>query len=174
MITTELSFKGVYLFEIEKKNDSRGFFTRLYCKNENNILNLNTNWVQMNLSFTERYGTVRGLHYQKQPFAEEKIVRCVKGSIWDVIVDLRIDSNTYNEWMAIELNDNNKKALYIPKGIAHGFQTLSNNVEVMYMHSQFYNAEYESGINYLDKTLNINWPTKITLISQRDLNLPYL
>ena len=173
MIIKELEIDGIFEIQIEKKLDNRGFFSRIYCENEFKNIGLQTKWVQMNLSFTEKLGTIRGMHFQKNPFGEEKIIRCINGSIFDVFVDLRTWSASYGKWISIELDNNRKNAIYLPKGIAHGFQTLTDNVEVIYMHSEFYNKDAESGINYNDPTLKIKWPLEVADISIRDSSLPY-
>ena len=173
MIIKELKIKGVFSIDLEKNEDDRGFFSRIYCESEFKKIGLQTNWVQMNVSFTKKKSTIRGLHYQTKPYSEEKIVRCIKGSICDVFVDLRPDSKTYGKWVSIELNEINKTAIYIPKEFAHGFQTLSDNVEVFYMHSNFYIPNSEAGINYKDPILRISWPNPLTNISTRDAELPF-
>ncbi len=126
----------------------------------------------MNHSFTSAKGTVRGMHFQTQPHSEIKLVRCISGKVADVIVDLRPDSPTFKQFAVFELSAQNKHMIYIPEGFAHGFQTLEDNTELIYLHSNYYNPEFESGIRYNDPALSINWPLEITNISERDLNFP--
>lgn len=174
MIFKKLGLNDVFVVDLNKIEDERGFFSRYYCKDEFKTHNLETQWVQMNTTFTKNKGTVRGLHFQREPMLEAKTVRCFRGSIWDVIVDLRKDSSTFKNWLAIELNETNRSMLYVPKGFAHGFQTLQNNCELLYMHSEFYSPQYECGIRFDDPELNINWPLPIEFVSNRDSNLPQL
>ena len=171
MLFRPLNFEGVYLIELDEINDDRGFFARYFCQNEFKSNNLNYRWVQMNNTMTINKGSIRGLHFQKKPFEEVKLIRCIKGAIFDVIIDLRKDKKTYGKWLGVELNEFNRHMLYIPKGFAHGFQTLQDNTELLYMHSNFYNKESESGINYNDFDININWPLPISNISSKDKNL---
>jgi dTDP-4-dehydrorhamnose 3,5-epimerase len=128
----------------------------------------------MNTTLSKERGTVRGLHFQRPPKEEIKIVRCISGSIWDVIVDIRKSSPTYGKWYAAELNDNNRTMMYVPKGFAHGFQTLADNVELLYLHSEFYSKKNEGGLLYADKTVNIDWPLPVSDISERDKVHPML
>lgn len=174
MIFTPLPLTGAYLIELEKKQDQRGFFARCYCEREFAEQGLETQWVQMNTTLTLKKGTVRGLHYQREPKAEDKIVRCLRGAVLDVIVDLRKKSEGYGRWHAVELNDSNRNMLYVPKGFAHGFQTLTDDVEMLYMHSEFYEPGYEGGVKYDDPGLGIDWPLDVTDISERDKDLPFL
>ena len=165
---TETPLKGSYIITINPIGDSRGWFARTYCKNEFLNIGHNKEWVQINHSFTSLKGTIRGLHFQQKPFTEIKLLRCISGSVFDVIVDLRKDSPTFLKWFGIELSAENKKMLYIPEGFAHGFQTLENNTELIYHHSEFYNAESEAGLRFDDNLLNIIWPLETTEISERD------
>ena len=174
MIFNELPLKGAYTIDLEKREDGRGFFARIFCLDEFEKQGLNISIVQMNTTLSKERGTVRGLHFQRPPKAEAKIVRCIIGSIWDVIVDIRESSPTYGKWYAAELNDNNRTMMYVPKGFAHGFQTLVDNVELLYLHSEFYSAEHEGGLLYNDKTVGINWPSPISEISERDKTHPML
>ena len=167
----ELKLHGAYLISLEKKEDQRGFFARFFCKDEFAKKNLVINYPQMNISFNKVKGTLRGLHYQKHPFGETKLVTCIRGKIFDVIVDLRKQSSSYGKVYCIELSEKNKNIIYIPQGFAHGFQTLVDNTEVFYLHSKKHKPLSEDGINYKDPLLSINWPLKITNISERDLNL---
>lgn len=168
MIFTETPLKGSFIITGEPRGDSRGWFMRSYCKNEFAPIRHAAEWVQMNHSFTAKKGTVRGLHFQREPHAEIKLVRCIAGSVYDVIVDLRKDSATYLQWYGDILSAENKKMMYVPEGFAHGFQALSDDAELLYNHSEFYNAAFESGILYNDPKINIQWPLPITEISDRD------
>ena len=170
MIFKETYLKGAYVIEVDKINDERGFFGRLWCKNEFKKHNLNVNIVQSNVSKSKKKGTLRGMHFQKSPYQETKLIRCTKGSVYDVIIDLRPDSQTYKKWFGIELSENNHKMLYVPESFAHGFLTLESNSEVYYLVTQFYNKEFERGLRYNDPEINIQWPKKILEISEKDNN----
>ena len=165
---TELS--GAYVIEIEKIEDQRGFFSRVWDKNEFKKQGLSSELIQCSVSFNKNKGTLRGMHYQISPSEEIKIVRCTQGKIFDVIIDLRKDSKTYKKWIGIELSQDNYKMLYIPKGFAHGFLTLDENTEIFYQMSNEYNKETAQGIRWNDPTFSINWPSKITIMSERDMN----
>ena len=168
----EAILKDVYIIEIDKIEDERGFFARSFCKNEMEIRGLNTNIVQTNIAFNPFKGTLRGMHFQKAPHEETKFVRCTKGSIYDVVIDLRPESKTFKKWMGIELNEENHKTLYVPKGFAHGYLTLSDNSEISYMVTEYYNSFYERGVRWNDHAFEIQWPGEITVISQKDSNHP--
>ncbi|ADO58841.1 dTDP-4-dehydrorhamnose 3,5-epimerase [Paenibacillus polymyxa] len=171
MIFTETVLSGVYLIGLELLTDVRGHFARAWCQDEFKSHGLECSFVQCNISYNEKKGTLRGLHYQAPPYEEVKIVRCTKGSIYDVIVDLRPDSPTYKQWLSIELSDKNYKMLYIPKGFAHGYQTLSDNTEVFYQVSQMYKAEYARGVKWDDPEFNIEWPEEEKrIMSEKDQN----
>jgi len=174
MIFTPLKLEGAYLIDLEKREDERGFFARYYCEKEFESHGLETKWVQMNTTLSNEKGTMRGLHFQREPMAESKIVRCLRGSIWDVIVDIRKNSSTFGKWISVELKENNRTMLFIPKGFAHGFQTLVDYTELLYMHSEFYSAEQEGGIRFDDPSLNINWPLPVSIISERDKTHPLI
>ena len=169
MNITQLDIKGVYKIIPEVIGDERGGFFRYYCKNEFSGLTKNE-FVQMNHSFNKLKGTLRGLHYQANPHGEEKLVRCIKGEIFDVFVDLRKDSESYLKWQSTILSEKNKEILFLPKGIAHGFITMQDDAHVLYQHTQFYNADFERGIRYNDPKLNIKWPIPTTIVSARDMN----
>lgn len=168
MIFIETKLKGAYIIEIEPKEDERGFFARSWCKNEFEKCGLNSNLAQCNISFNNKKGTLRGMHYQSAPYQEEKMVRCTRGAIYDVIVDLRPNSQTYKQWISVELTSENKKMLYIPKGFAHGFQTLEDNAEVFYQISEFYHPECASGVRWDDEEIRIKWPIEKKIISIKD------
>ena len=167
---TELS--GAVVIELDKQEDERGFFARTYCAREFAAHDLTCNFVQCNLSFNNMRGTVRGMHYQKPPYAEIKLVRCTRGSIYDVIIDLRPQSPTFARHFAIELSAENRLSLYIPAGFAHGFQTLEDGTEVFYQMGNFYEPGSDSGLRYDDPHLSIRWPLPVTAISEKDLNWP--
>lgn len=166
--------EGSYLIKIEQIEDERGFFARSFCLNEFRAMGLEINIAQCNVSFTKRRGTLRGLHYQSAPHEETKLVRCINGSIWDVIVDLRRNSATFGQWYSVELSSSNRLALYIPEGFAHGFQTLIDNTEVEYYMSEYFHADFAKGINWRDPSLAISWPLNVTDISLRDQSFPML
>ena len=174
MIFEETNLEGLYLITPELKCDSRGFFSRIFCQKEFEKIGLQFNIVQASLSLTRRKGTIRGMHFQKEPFAEGKIVQCLKGSIYDVVIDLRPASATFGKWTSAVLNDKNKKMLYIPKGFAHGFQTLISNSEVQYFMSEIYHSNNVSGVRWNDPLLNIKWPIKNPILSDNDKSWPLL
>lgn len=162
------TLKGSFTIDLDIKQDQRGWFTRYYCKDEFSQIDHQKEWVQMNHSFTRLKGSVRGLHFQVQPFREIKLVRCIAGSVFDVIVDLRSGSSTFLEYFGVELSTVNKKMIYIPEGFAHGFQALTDNCELLYHHSEFYTPGKEAGLRYNDPKINIQWPLDVTVISERD------
>jgi dTDP-4-dehydrorhamnose 3,5-epimerase len=165
---------GAYLVELEPIEDERGFFARSFCQNEFRALGLDPVVAQCNVSFNRRRGTLRGLHYQAEPYAEAKLVRCTRGAIWDVIVDLRRSSPTARQWFAVELTAENRWSLYVPAGFAHGFQTLVDDTEVFYQMSEFYHPEAAYGIRWDDPALAIPWPIKDAVVSPRDRAFPRL
>lgn len=165
---TETKLKGSFIIELEKIEDERGFFTRAWDSEIFKNQNLDSKIIQCNISFNKKRGTLRGLHYQASPYEEVKIVRCTRGKVYEVLLDLRKESKTYKEWVSIELEQDDYKILYIPKGFALGFQTLTDNVELFYQMSQKYMAEYSRGIRYDDPSFNIDWPVNIEVISKRD------
>ena len=168
MIFTATPLQGAYTIALDTFMDDRGWFARTYCKNEFDTIGHAGEWVQLNHSFTNQTGTLRGMHYQLPPFGEIKLVRCIAGAVFDVIIDLRKDSITFLQWFGTELSAANKKMIYIPAGFAHGFQTLGDNAELIYHHSQLYTPGVEVGINYDDPKIKIEWPLPITNISERD------
>lgn len=172
MIFFETPLKGAYVIELEKKGDERGFFARSFCKKEFEEIGLNNEIVQINNSFSGYKGTLRGMHYQLEPKAEDKIVRCIRGALYDVIIDLREDSKTFKDWYGIELSAENRKMLYVPKGFAHGFITLEDNTESFYLVTEYYSADLERGIRYNDPQFKIVWPIVPTVISEKDKNHP--
>jgi len=163
--------KDLYILTQLKKLDNRGFFSRVYCSK---FLNKKFKKVcQINKSFSKNKFTLRGLHYQAHPLEEDKIIICTKGSIYDVAVDLRKKSKTYGKWKSIILSENDNKMFLIPKGFAHGFLTLKNNTEVLYLVSQYYNKEKERGYIYNDPNFSIKWPYKPKILSNKDKSLPF-
>jgi dTDP-4-dehydrorhamnose 3,5-epimerase len=172
-VPTELV--DAYLIETEPVWDERGFFERTWCRDEFAANGLDAAWVQSSTSFNPRKGTLRGLHYQAEPFPETKLIRCTRGSAFDVIVDLRPHSSTVNKWASFELTAQAHRALYVPPGFAHGFQTLADDTEINYLISEVYHPELSRGIRWDDSMLAIRWPPcEERLISPRDLTLPGL
>jgi dTDP-4-dehydrorhamnose 3,5-epimerase len=163
---------GVWIVDLEKHGDDRGFFARSWCRREFEEHGLNPNLVQCSVSFNLKKGTLRGMHYQVTPHEEAKLVRCTRGSICDVAVDLRPTSPAFGKWTAEELTADNGRALYIPGGFAHGFQTLSDSTEVFYQMSEFYHPESARGVRWNDPAFGIIWPIPNPIISERDKNLP--
>ena len=174
MIFVETPLRGAFVIEIEKYEDERGFFARSWCAREFAAKGLDHHLVQCNVSFNKRKGTLRGLHYQFPPHAEAKLVRCTKGSLFDVIVDLRKDSLTFLKWFGVELTATNHRMLYIPKLFAHGFQTLEDETEIFYQMSQFYEPAAAEGLRWNDPRLGINWPNEDRTMSQKDQAYPNL
>ena len=166
------TLEGAWLIDLERRSDSRGFFARTFCVQEFATHGLETNYPQHSISFSARRGTVRGMHYQREPHSEVKLVRCLKGSIYDVIIDIRPNSPTYRRWQGFDLSDADGRQLYIPKGFAHGFQTLSHGVEVNYLISEPYDPEAACGIRFDDPSFSIAWPLAVTEISAKDLSWP--
>lgn len=169
----EIALPGTYVIELEPISDERGFFARSWCRDEFQRHGLNPNLVQCNISFNKNRGTLRGMHYQVKPFEECKLVRCTSGAIYDVIVDLRPDSPTFRKWVGIELNAKNRRMLYAPEGVAHGFQTLEDNTEVFYQMSESYRPEAARGVRWDDPTFGISWPLGEVILSERDASFPY-
>jgi len=159
---------GNFLINLEKKEDDRGFFARYFCEKEFSEHGLNTKWVQINNSESKDKGTLRGLHYQREPKAEIKLIRCLKGAIWDVVVDLRYNSETYGKWFGKKLSDENRTMMYVPKGFAHGFISLEPNTEILYLVSDFYAPDLEGDLIWNDPNVAINWPVQPSVISDKD------
>lgn len=173
MIFRETNLRGAFIIEIEKLEDNRGFYARTWCKNEFDDHGLCNRFVQINNSLTRRRWTIRGMHFQVHPYEETKLFRCINGAIFDVIIDLRKDSPTYMDWIGVELTADNRKMLYVPQGFAHGFQTLTDNTEILYLVSQFYTPKAERGLRWNDPAINIDWPQKSSIIiSDKDNNWP--
>lgn len=166
---TPLLLEGTFLIEPELIEDDRGFFARSFCVEEFARHGLNPQLVQCNISFNKRKNTLRGMHFQVGDKGEEKLIRCTMGTIYDVLIDLRPQSKTYKKWISIELTAKNRKMLYVPKGLAHGFQTLEDNSEVFYQMSAMFAPEYARGVRWNDPTFSITWPTPIPeVISDKD------
>ena len=163
-----MEIKGCFIIEIEKKTDVRGFFARTWDKEIFKRENLNENFSQCSISFNNKKGTIRGMHFQIHPYGETKLVRCTRGSIFDVIIDLRTDSKTFKKWISVELSEKNYRTVYMPEGVAHGFQTLENNTEVFYQMTQFYMPEFARGIRWNDPHFDITWPIKSPTLSEKD------
>lgn len=174
MTFTETPLKGSYIIELNIFTDDRGWFARTYCKEEFAAIGHTKEWVQLNHSFTSYAGTIRGMHFQLPPFKEIKLVRCIAGRVYDVIVDLRKGSETFLKSYGVELSAQNKKMIYIPEGFAHGFQALCGDCELIYHHSEFYTPGAEGGIKYNEPKINIEWPMPVTHISERDTQHPLL
>ncbi len=170
----ETKIKGLYIIEPELKVDERGYFARIFCKKELKKIDFDFEIVQINRSLNKKKGIIRGMHFQKPPKAEDKIVQCIRGAIYDVAVDLRQGSPTYGQWVAEELTEDNKKMFLIPKGFAHGFQSLRDNSEILYFLSEFYSPEYENGVRWNDPFFNIKWPIKNPFLLERDKNWPLI
>jgi len=172
MIFRELEIPGAYLLEPERREDRRGFFARTYCRHELEARGLDPTVVQCHIVVNHQRGTVRGMHYQAPPYEEIKLVRCTRGAIWDVILDLRADSTTFTRHVGVELTAGNRLSLYIPAGLAHGFQTLEDETEVFYQMSEFSHPECARGVRWNDPAFEIEWPIPISVISERDLTFP--
>ncbi len=168
MIFNETKLKGAYIIDIEKRKDIRGFFSRTFCANEFKQNNLIHEFVQANLSHTVKKNTIRGMHYQTDGAEEVKLVRCTKGAILDVIIDLRKSSSSFGQYIAVELTEENLRQLYVPKEFAHGFLTLTDNVEVSYLLSAYYTPGKEKGIRWNDPYFDIQWPINNPILSEKD------
>lgn len=163
---------GPVEIRIEPQADERGLFARAWCQKEFQSQGLNPRLVQCNISYNERKGTLRGMHYQDEPFGEAKVVRCTAGAIYDVVIDLRAQSPNYRRWLGVILSAKERNMLYVPEGFAHGFLTLENNTEIFYQMSEFYHPEAARGVRWDDPAFQIRWPGKIEVISERDRTYP--
>lgn len=168
MIYCQIAIKGAFIIEPERQQDNRGFFARTWCQREFEMHGLNPRLVQCSISYNVKKGTMRGMHYQAAPYEEAKLVRCTAGAIYDVIIDLRPESPTFKQHVAVTLSAENRKMLYIPEGLAHGFQTLEDETEVFYQMSEFYHPECARGVRWNDPLFGINWPVDVTVISPKD------
>jgi dTDP-4-dehydrorhamnose 3,5-epimerase len=174
MIFEPTYLSGSYEIKLTPRIDNRGWFTRFFCKEEFEQISHTKEWVQMNQSYTHNKGAVRGLHFQHPPHKEIKLVRCIAGAVYDVIVDLRKGSPTFLRWYSTELSAEKKNMLYIPEGFAHGFQTLTEDCELIYLHTEYYTPAAEAGVRFDDSAINIQWPLTVSEISERDREHPYL
>src|SRR3954469_15391758 len=172
MYFTETKLKGAYTIELKLIEDERGFFARTFCVQEFEAQGLNPRIVQCNVSYNKQKGTLRGMHYQAAPHAEAKLVQCIRGAIYDVMIDLRPESATFKQWLGVELTADNRRMLYIPEGFAHGFQTLEDETEVFYQMSQFYAPQSAQGLRWDDPAFQIEWPADKRIISSKDLSYP--
>ena len=163
-----LSLKDAYIIEQEPRGDERGRHTRSFCARELTQIGHIKPIVNVNLSYSQKKGTIRGLHFQNPPDCEVKFVQCLRGAIWDCIVDIRKDSPTFLKWENVELTEGNFRMIYVPEGFAHGFQSLCDDVELLYFHTNFYAPHNESGLRFNDPMLNITWPSEVTQVSERD------
>ena len=171
---TRTALDDLWLVELEPHGDSRGYFARSYCDEEFSEQGLNTVWPQSNLTLTRKRGALRGMHFQAEPSPETKLVRCMRGKVFDCVVDVRPTSDTFGQWEAFELSRENQRALYIPAGYAHGFQCLEEECELWYQMSSPYDPALARGLRWDDPTLAIRWPLPVSEISERDSELPFL
>lgn len=169
---SETSIPGAYLLELEPLGDERGFFARSWCSDEFARRGLNAKLAQCNISYNRKRGTLRGMHYQAEPFPEAKLVRCTMGAIYDVILDLRRDSAAFRRWESFELSAANRHMLYVPEGVAHGFQSLEDDCEVFYQMSEHYHPECARGVRWDDPAFDIKWPLPSLAVSDRDRSFP--
>jgi len=174
MLFTETKLKGAFLIDLELREDHRGAFARTFCQEEFAAHGLQSKVAQCNLSFNHQAGTLRGMHYQMPPATETKLIRCTKGTIYDVIIDMRPNSPTYRQHIGVELTADNRRALYVPEMFAHGYQALTEGAEVIYQVSEFYTPDCERGLRYDDPLFAISWPLPVTVISEKDAAWPYL
>lgn len=174
MVFIETPLAGAFVIKLEPFQDERGLFARTFCQKKFEQIGHTENFVQFNHSMTVAKGCIRGMHFQKPPFAEIKLIRCIKGKVWDVIVDIRQNSMTFLKWFGVELSAENQKMIYIPKGFAHGFQTLEPNTELIYHHTAFYTPSAEGGLKYDDPKLKINWKLTPEQLSKKDQEYNYI
>ena len=172
MIFTETKLEGAFILDLERRGDDRGFFARVFCRNEFESHGLNPFVAQANTSYSKDRGTLRGMHFQRAPHQEAKLVRCTRGALYDAIVDLRPDSPTFKQWIGVELTADNYRMLYVPEGFGHGFQTLVDDTEVTYLVSEFYTPHAEGGVRYNDPAFGIEWPGEVTVLSDKDRDWP--
>jgi dTDP-4-dehydrorhamnose 3,5-epimerase len=169
---TQTKIRGVYLIEPEPREDTRGYFARVFAKEELKKVGVDFSIVHINRSLSKEKGVIRGMHYQSPPHQEDKIIQCLQGEIFDVALDLRRDSETYRQWIGEVLSGDNKKMMLIPKGCAHGFQTQKRNTLVEYFVTEYYTPSFERGVKYNDPKFGINWPIKEAVLSEKDANWP--
>lgn len=168
MIFNETELNDAFVIDLNKLGDERGFFARAFCVNEFKEYGIEFSVAQANVSYNRYKHTLRGMHYQEEPYGEAKLVRCTKGAIWDAIIDVRPDSSTYMQWIGVELTEQNYRMLYVPEGFAHGFITLEDETEVTYQVSEFYTPGAEKGIRWDDQAFNIDWPVDPKIMSEKD------
>ncbi|MGH8052122.1 MAG: dTDP-4-dehydrorhamnose 3,5-epimerase [Arenimonas sp.] len=166
--------QGLFEIHTDSLNDSRGRFTRLFCEQELAAIRPRMHFTQINLSDTKQKGSIRGLHYQHAPAAEAKLIRCLRGRVFDVAVDIRKNSPSFLQWHAVELSESNNQAIFIPEGFAHGFQSLSDDVQLLYMHTANWSPPHESGLRHDDPKIAIHWPLSVSNISEKDAGLPLI
>jgi dTDP-4-dehydrorhamnose 3,5-epimerase len=172
VIFTETPIPGAYLVEMALLGDERGFFARSWCREEFAQHGLNANLAQCDVSYNRKCGTLRGMHYQTEPYPEAKLIRCTAGAIYDVMLDLRRNLDTYGNWTAFELSAANRRMVYVPEGVAHGFQTLADDSEVFYQMSEFYHPECARGVRWDDPAFGIAWPLPVSVVSEKDRSYP--
>ena len=170
MIFTETKLRGAFIIDLERREDERGFFSRTFCQKEFAEHGLRPIIAQANIAFNARKGTLRGMHFQYPPAAESKLVRCTRGAVLDIIVDLRPESPTYLQHISVELNESNMRAVYVPERFAHGYQALRDNTDTSYQVGEFYTPQAEGGLMYNDPALGLEWPLPVAVISQKDLS----
>jgi len=174
MIFKPSPLSGAYTIDLEPRGDTRGFFARVFCEEEFSTASLQSRFIQVNDSLSAKSGTLRGMHYQLPPAAEVKVVRCIRGALFDVIVDLRPDSPSFKQWYGSELSADNRRMMYVPRGFAHGFITLAEDTEAMYLVSESYSQENERGVRYSEPELGILWPAQPVEVSGKDATWPAL
>jgi dTDP-4-dehydrorhamnose 3,5-epimerase len=174
VIFTETKLKGAFIIDLERREDSRGFFARAFCQNEFKAHGLKPTIAQANMAYNIKKGTVRGMHFQFPPAAETKLVRCTRGAIVDIIVDLRPESETYLQNISVELNEDNQRAIYVPERFAHGYQALRDNTDTSYQVGEFYTPNAEGGLMYNDPKLGLKWPLPVSVISDKDMKFGLL
>lgn len=172
MIFTETKLKGAFIVDPEVKNDDRGAFFRTWCKQEFEAHGINAELVQCSGVFNRKKGTLRGMHWQAAPRPEAKLVRVISGAVYDVVADLRLESATYRQWVAVKLDSGNRRMLFVPEGFAHGYVTLADDTELFYQMSEFYSPECARGFRWNDPAFVIDWPDEVRVISERDLKFP--
>jgi dTDP-4-dehydrorhamnose 3,5-epimerase len=174
MIFKETEVRGVFVLELERVEDERGFFARTWCQKEFQMHSMVSHLVQANISFSKKKGTLRGMHYQASPHRDTKVVRCTRGAIFDVVIDLRPESPTFSRWIGIELTADHYRMLYAPENCAHGYLTLEDSTEVTYLVSQSYHRELERGVRFDDPAFGVRWPMDVQVISEKDNSWPYV
>lgn len=168
MLFTETQLKGAYQIDLELRTDERGFFARSWCRREFETWGLNQNLAECSISYNRKRGTLRGMHYQVAPHEEAKLVRCTRGAIYDVIIDLRPSSRTFKRWIGVELTEHNRRMVYVPEGFAHGFLTLQDDTEIFYQISERYSVDHARGVRWNDPAFAIQWPEKVVVVSEKD------